>query len=131
MSTELTQLKQEVAELWARYRQQQPQPLYGEDEERRTLAELNRSLEGKRRALSDRSSALRLELENHRRRSARLSPVARVVGGFLGTVMGAVGISAVMPEVASFSLSFSSGHGVVAIAGALLVLGFCVARAER
>lgn len=127
MSTELSQLKQEVAELWTRYRQHPPQPLFGEDEERRKLAELNRTLEGKRRALWDRSFTLRLELEAHRRRSARLSPVARVVGGFLGTVMGAALVVAGLPELASLFSESSAGQGVVAIVSSLVVLALCLA----
>ena len=131
MSAELTQLKQEVAELWTRYRQHQPQPLFGEDEERGKLAEQHRTLEGKRRALADRSSVLRVELEAHRRKSTRLSPVARVVGGFLGTMVTAIGVAAVLPELASLTIGFGIAQGVVASCVALLVLGFTASPAER
>ena len=131
MNPELTQLKQEVAELWTRYRQQQPQPLFGEDEERRSLTELNRTLEGKRRALADKSSTLRLELEAIRRTAARLSPVARVFGGLLGTLLAAGLVAAVLPELASATSGFGTVQGVVAWGFSLLVVGLSVKRAAR
>lgn len=131
MTTELSQLKQEVAELWTRYRQHQPPALFGEDEERRGLAEQNRTLEGKRRALSERSSTLRLELEAHRRKAARLSPVARVVGGFIGIVTATAGSSVVLPDLAALSVGLSAAHGAIALAVSLFVLGLCVGRVER
>ena len=131
MNAELTQLKQEVAELWTRYRQQQPQPLFGEDEERRTLAELNRTLEGKRRALADKSSTLRLELEVIHRTAARLSPVARVFGGLLGTLLSAGLVAAVLPELAPVTSGFGALQGVVACGLSLVVVGLSVKRAER
>ena len=43
MNNELSELKQEVAELWTRYRKEEPRQV--EDEGRRALAELNRALE--------------------------------------------------------------------------------------
>ena len=131
MTAEISQLKQEVAELWTRYRQHPPQPLFGEDEARRTLAELNRTLEGKRRALAEKSSTLRLEVEAHRRTAARLSPVARVLGGLLGTILASAGVAASIPALASATSGFGTVQGVVACSLSLLVVGFSVKRAER
>ena len=85
MTTELTELKAEVAELWAKYRKEEPRVF--EDDSRRELAALNRTLETKRKALSDRSASLRSELDAHRRRASRLSPVVRVFGGIIGAAL--------------------------------------------
>ncbi len=131
MSTELSQLKQEVADLWTRYRQHQPQPLFGEDEERRKLVELNRTLEGMRRALSERSSTLRLEREAHRRHAARLSPVAKVVGGALGVVAASGVFVLNLPGLASLSTGLSAGHGVAACAACLLLLAVTLSPHSR
>ena len=130
MNTELSQLKQEVAELWTRYRQQQPQPLFGEDDERRKLAELNRTLEGKRRALAEKSFALRLEVEVHRRSSARLSPLARVLGGFLGTLFACISVASGVPELAATTSGFGAVQGVIAGGLSMLAAGLSVSRAH-
>jgi hypothetical protein len=129
MTTELTELKQEVAELWAKYRKEEPRVI--EDESRRELAALNRTLETKRRALSDRSSSLRLELEAHRRRASRLSPVVRVFGGIIGAALSSALVIVLAPEFAQSAISFSAGQGVVLICASLLLTGLCVSRVGR
>lgn len=129
MTAELSQLKQEVAELWARYRKDAP--LAVDDEGRRVLAEQNRTLEAKRRALSDRSAALRHELDVHRRRASRLSPVVRVFGGLIGSVVTAGLLVFVLPEVAERSVWLTKAQGAAVLSAALLVLALSVSRAER
>jgi hypothetical protein len=128
MSAELTSLKQEVAELWSRYRKEEPRP--ADDEGRRALAELNRTLEAKRRGLADRSAALRLELEQHRRRASRLSPVVRVFGGMIGSAFAAAVLGSFLPECAELSNELSVGQGVVALSVALLMAAVSVSRAD-
>ncbi|MDP1824034.1 MAG: hypothetical protein Q8L48_12355 [Archangium sp.] len=129
MNAELSQLKQEVAELWARYRKDAP--LAVDDEGRRVLAEQNRTLETKRRALSDRSATLRHELEQHRRRASRLSPVVRVFGGFFGSLLTAALLGLVLPDVAALSVGLTTAQGAAILSGALLVLALSVSRADR
>jgi hypothetical protein len=126
---ELTQLKQEVNELWSRYRKHEPWPT--EDEGRRLLAEKNRSLEAKRRVLSDRSSTLRLELEQHRRRASRLSPVVRVFGGLVGSLVMAVLLAMVLSEVAALSVALTAAQGAAVLTGSLLLVALSVSRADR
>ena len=126
---ELTQLKQEVNELWSRYRKHEPWPT--EDEARRLLAEKNRALEAKRRVLSDKSSALRLELDQYRRRASRLSPVVRVLGGVIGALGTAATLSFVLPDVAAFSIGLTPAHGAAMLSCALLLVALCVSRVER
>ena len=109
MTAEISQLKQEVAELWTRYRKELPHS--ADDECRGRLAEQNRALEAKRRTLSERSAALRARLELQRLRASRLAPVVRVVGGVLGGVLTAVAISTMLPQLAAFSIELSPGQG--------------------
>lgn len=129
MTTELTDLKQEVAELWAKYRKEEPRVL--EDESRKELATLNRTLETKRKALSDRSASLRSELDAHRRRASRLSPVVRVFGGIIGAAIASSIVIAMAPELAEGALQFSAGQGVVLLTFSLLLSGLCVSKIDR
>jgi hypothetical protein len=129
MTTELTELKAEVAELWAKYRKEEPRVL--EDDARRELAALNRTLETKRKALSDRSASLRSELEAHRRRASRLSPVVRVFGGIIGAAIASAIVIAMVAELAEASMDFSAGQGLVLICFSLLLTGLAVSKTER
>ena len=126
---ELSQLKQEVEELWSRYRKDSP-ALSGDDEARRLLSEQNRNLEAKRRLLSDRCATLRHELEVYGRRASRLSPVARVFGGLGGAVLAAVLLTTVLPDVAALSVSLTASQGAGLLSAALLVVALCVSRAD-
>lgn len=123
---ELSQLKQEVAELWTRFRKDEPSPV--DDEGRRALAELNRTLEAKRRSLADRRTILRHELEVLRRRASRLAPAVRVLGGLLGVALAAVGVHPALPEVARLSLDLASAHGAAVLTCSLLLLALAVAK---
>ena len=129
MSAELSQLKQEVAELWTRYRKDEA--VVVDDEGRRVLSELNRTLEGQRQTLSDRTSTLRIELEVQRRRASRLSPVVRVIGGVIGSAVMAVLVWVVMPELAAWSVEFTPAQGSVLLAFSLLLVGLTVSRADH
>ena len=129
MTTELTELKAEVAELWAKYRKEEPRVL--EDDSRRELATLNRTLETKRKALSDRSASLRSELDAHRRRASRLSPVVRVFGGIIGAAISSAIVITMAPEIADHSLDFSGGQGVVMLCFSLLMTGLAVSKTDR
>ena len=129
MTAELSELKQEVAELWARYRKEEPKQVG--DESHKALAELNRALEKKRRALSDRSAALRHELDVHRRKASRLSPVVRVLGGIIGSGLTAAIIGSVLPELSEHSIDLGVGQGAVMLSVSLLIAALSVSRAER
>ncbi len=126
MTNELSELKQEVAELWTRYRKEEPREV--DDEGRRALAGLNRTLEAKRRALSDRSATLRSELEAHRRRASQLAPVVRVFGGMIGSVLALILVGALMPELAPLELSV--GQGAVVLSASLVLAALSVARTD-
>lgn len=126
---ELSQLKQEVAELWTRFRKDEPAA--ADDEGRRVLAELNRSLEAKRRLLADRRAALRVELDVLRRRASVLAPVVRVFGGLVGAALAALGLAPLMPDVAALSLQLGVPLGAVVLTGSLLLVGLAVARDRR
>ena len=126
---ELTQLKQEVNELWSRYRKHEPWPV--EDEARRALAEKNRALEAKRRLLSDKSSTLRLALEQLRRHASRLSPVVRVFGGLIGSVVMGVLVTTALADLAALSVGLRASQGAALLSGSLLLVALCVSRAER
>jgi len=126
---ELTQLKQEVNELWSRYRKHEPVAV--QDDGRRALAEQNRGLEAKRRLLSDRSATLRLELEQHRRRASRLSPVVRVFGGLIGTLLAATLTATLIPDLAAGSVGLTASQGAALLTTSLLLLAFCVSRTDR
>ena len=129
MTTELTELKQEVAELWAKYRKEEPRVI--EDEPRRELAALNRTLETRRRALSERSASLRSELEAHRRRASRLSPVVRVFGGMIGVALSSAIVVAMISTIAERSIELSAGQGLVFLGVSLLLTGLGVSKVDR
>lgn len=129
MSAELSQLKQEVAELWVRYRTDMPASV--EDEGRKALSEQNRNLEAKRRALSGRSATARYQLELQRKRASRLSPVVRVLGGAIGSVLTAVGLGSLIPELATQTLALAPSQGAVVVGVSLVLLALSVSRAER
>ena len=129
MTAEISQLKQEVAELWNRYRKEQPR--FVDDESRSRLAEQNRTLEAKRRSLSERSAGLRTQLERQRQQASQLAPVVRVAGGLLGGLLTAAALSTMLPQLAEFSTALSRGQGLVVLSCALLLVAISVSRAEH
>ena len=126
---ELSQLKQEVAELWTRYRKDEPAP--GDDAARRALADQNRSLEAKRRVLVERRTTLRHELDVFRRRASRLAPAVRVFGGLVGALAAALSLGPVLPSVAEFSVGLTGSHGAALLTASLLLLALSVAPDDR
>jgi hypothetical protein len=125
---ELSQLKQEVAELWSRYRKDAP--LVADDEARHALALRNRNLEAKRKMLSERSATLRAELEQLRRRASRLSPVVRVLGGVMGAVLAGVMLSTILQDVADASVGLTIAQGAGLLTASLLLVALSVSRAH-
>lgn len=126
---ELSQLKQEVAELWTRFRKDEPAP--GDDDARRALADQNRSLEAKRRLLGERRTSLRRELEASRRRASRLAPAVRVFGGLVGAVVAALSLGPVLPSLAELSVGLTTSPGAAVLAASLLLLALSVAPDDR
>lgn len=129
MTAEISQLKQEVAELWTKYRKDLPHS--ADDETRSRLAEQNRALETKRRTLSERSSTLRTLLEQQRRQASRLAPVVRVAGGLLGGLVTSAALATLITQLAEFTTELSPGQGVGVLSCALVLVALSVSRAEH
>ncbi len=115
---ELSLLKQEVAELWGRFRKDEAPA--GNDDERRSLADLARTLETKRRLLADRRTELRDRLDSERRRTSRFVPVVHGLGMFAGVGLGAVAMGWLVPLAAEWCLALTPIHGALLVAVALL-----------
>ncbi len=115
---ELSTLKQEVAELWSRYRSTEP-PLGGDDAERLLLKEKTRLFEATRRLLAERRTSLRERLEVEGRRRSRFLPLVQGLGVVLGLGLGALGVAEVVPEVAAWSVGLSPAVGAVLVGVAL------------
>ena len=126
---ELSQLKQEVAELWTRFRKDEPAP--GDDEVRRALAAQNRSLEATRRVLVERRTTLRHELDVFRRRASRLAPAVRVFGGLAGVTLAGLVLATVLPDLAALSAGVTASQGAAILTVSLLVLALSVAPRDR
>lgn len=124
-ATELSSLKQEVAELWSRYRKDEPGP--GDESERQTVGAQLRALEVKQRALVDRRSSLRSALEAERRRVSAFAPVLQWCGAVVGVVVSALALGAALPAVADWSLSLEAAHGALAVGLSTLSLPFLLA----
>jgi hypothetical protein len=124
-ATELSSLKQEVAELWSRYRKEEPLP--GDDAERQQWSSQLRALEVKQRALADRRALLRSAIEAERRRVSVFAPILLAGGGVVGLFIVALGVGLVLPMVADWSASLSTLHGVLALGLANLSLPFLLA----
>ena len=126
---ELSQLKQEVAELWTRFRNDEPAP--GDDDARRALAAQNRNLEATRRVLVERRTTLRNELDVFRRRASRLAPAVRVFGGLMGVLLAGAFLGTVLPDLAGLSVERTASQGAGIRTASLLVLALSVAPRER
>lgn len=124
-ATELSSLKQEVAELWSRYRKDEPMP--GDEGERQSLGAQLRALEVKHRELVDRRSALRSAVEAERRRVSAFAPVLQTCGAVVGVVVTALALGVVLPTVADWSLSLEAVHGALAVGLSTLSLPFLLA----
>lgn len=126
---ELSQLKQEVAELWTRFRKDEP--AQGDDDVRRALAAQNRSLEATRRVLVERRTTLRHELDVFRRRASRLAPVVRVFGGLIGVALALAALVTILPDLAGFSVGLTAPQGAGILTASLLVLALSVTPRDR
>jgi hypothetical protein len=126
---ELSQLKQEVAELWTRFRKDEPAP--GDDDVRRALAAQNRSLEATRRVVVERRTTLRHELDVFRRRASRLAPAVRVFGGLTGVTLAGVVLAILLPDLAGLSVGLTASQGAALLTASLLVLALSVAPRDR
>lgn len=124
-ATELSSLKQEVAELWSRYRNDEPVP--GDEAERQSLGAQLRALEVKNRELVDRRAALRSAVEAERRRVSAFAPVLQVCGATVGVVVTALALGVVLPTVADWSLSLEAAQGALAVGLSTLSLPFLLA----
>ncbi len=124
-ATELSSLKQEVAELWSRYRKEEPLP--GDDAERQQWSSQLRALEVKQRALADRRALLRSTIEAERRRVSAFAPILHAGGGVVGLFIAALGVGLVLPTVTDWSASLSTLHGALALGLATLSLPFLLA----
>ena len=112
-ATELSSLKQEVAELWSRFRKEEQSQ--GNSAERMELSERARAFEVKQRVLADRRTVLREVLETERRRLSRFVPVIHGFGVVVGLVAGGLGVAMVVPDVATWSLDLAPAHGAVLV----------------
>lgn len=121
-ATELSSLKQEVAELWSRYRKDEPAPDLGAD--RLALVEQVRELDVKQRALVSRRSVLQSAIDAERRRVSAFVPVLRACGAVVGFGVTALVVVNVLPAVADWSLSLTAVHGALAIGLSTLSLPF-------
>lgn len=121
---ELNALKHEVAELWTRFRKEEPRVV--DDEGRRALSEQTRSLELKRRHLADRRSVLRLQLEVARRRRSRIAPAVHFFGALAGLVVTFVAVLPFVPDVAELSLLLEPSHGAAVLSVSLVMLAFAM-----
>ena len=124
-ATELSSLKQEVAELWSRYRKDEPVP--GDEAERQSLGAQLRALEVKQRELVDRRSALRSAVEAERRRVSAFAPVLQLCGAVVGVVITALAVGPVLPLVADWSLSLDAVHGALAVGLSTVSVPFLLA----
>ncbi|MFZ5443193.1 MAG: hypothetical protein ACOZQL_24505 [Myxococcota bacterium] len=99
---EVTKLKQEVAELWRRFRQHEGERAIGEgaDPAREELTGQARVLEGKRDLLVERRSAVRELLDRERRETSRVEPVLQGLGLVAGGVTSAAVAWLLLPELA-------------------------------
>lgn len=125
---ELKELKQEVADLWVRFRKEEP--VVVEDEPRRTLSQQAKALEARRRELSERRVSLRSQLDVARRRTSRLAPVARFFGGLVGVVVTSALVLPLVPELAAETLSLGVPQGAAVLTFALVLLALAVSGGE-
>lgn len=125
---ELRELKQQVADLWVRFKKDEP--VLADDEPRRALSQQAKALEGRRHELSLRRLSLRSQLDVARRRASRLAPVARFFGAMLGVASALSLMGPVVPEVAAESLLLGVAEGAAVLTFSLLLLALAVSGGE-
>lgn len=125
MSTELTLLQQQVADLWRRFKA--PEETTMDDGSVTRLAERVAALERQRRGLMERRTALQLEVGRERARLAGRLPAWSALGfvAGLGAVGGALGT---WPEVLLVAAGLPDGAAVGLLTGSLLLGALAVRR---
>lgn len=108
---ELSSLKQQVAELWRRFKTED-QSTPSDDPQRRALAEQTRTLDLKQKELMLRRDALRHELELERARQAGRAPLFKTFGFLLGLGVGVAGVCLGLDDFAAATLGLSPLAGV-------------------
>jgi ferric-dicitrate binding protein FerR (iron transport regulator) len=101
---ELSSLKSEVAELWKRFKKDEPRSGTSEDPARKALVEQIKALDVRQKELMVRRDAMRHELEVLRARSAGRRRVARQVGFLVGIALGVLSALAAAPALADFTV---------------------------
>lgn len=125
MSTELSLLQQQVADLWRRFKA--PEETVIDDGTVARLAERVAALERQRRGLLDRRAALQLELGRQQARLAGRLPVWRA----LGFVLGLAALGAALwqwPEVLLLPSALPDGVAAAGLAASLGLGGLAVRR---
>lgn len=101
---ELSSLKSEVAELWKRFKAEEPSSSTHDDPARQALVADIKALDVKQKELMVRRDALRHELERERARVAGRAPGWRALGFIIGVSLGVLAVFAVTPEVAALTV---------------------------
>jgi hypothetical protein len=110
---DLSSLKQEVADLWRRFKTEEPSNRPEHDPLRQQLVEKTRTLDLRQKELMVRRDALRHELElEHARTSGRL-PVFRGLGLFVGLLVGAVVAGVQLEALAGLTDGLPSFYGAL------------------
>lgn len=101
---ELSSLKKEVAELWKRFKAEEPGSVGHDDPARKALVEQIKALDVKQKELMVKRDSLRHELEVERARTTGRAPGFRALGLILGVLIGTALAIAAMPGVADFTV---------------------------
>lgn len=109
---ELTQLRQEVAELWRRFRKEEPSAP-SRDPERASLMATLKAFDVKQKELMTRRDALRAEQELERARASSVVPVLRGLGLVVGVAAGAALALGVVEDVAAWTTGLTPAWGAV------------------
>ncbi|MBL8911110.1 MAG: hypothetical protein JNM17_10495 [Archangium sp.] len=104
---ELSSLKNEVAELWRRFKSEEPASAGQDDPARKALVEQIKTLDVKQKELMVKRDSLRHELEVERARIAGRAPGFRALGLILGVLVGVACAIGAMPSVAEFTIALS------------------------
>lgn len=106
---ELSSLKNEVAELWKRFKSEEPSSsVRHDDPQRQALVAQIKALDVKQKELMVARDSLRHELVVERARIAGRKPGLRGLGLVVGVLIGIAAAIAVMPSVAEFTLTLSN-----------------------
>ncbi|MFO0595908.1 MAG: hypothetical protein U0228_11400 [Myxococcaceae bacterium] len=109
---ELSHLKNEVAELWKRFKKDEPTKKPADDPERTKLTAEVRALDVRSRELMTRRDALRMELDHERRKYASRLPVVRGVGLVFGVAAGAIALYFGLEPLAAWTAELPRAAGI-------------------